>query len=159
GRIKAMPEKIAINIIVAENFSLMNTSANEKEITLKNSLNENLEFFADYDMINTVMRNLISNAIKFTPEKGTIEIIERKVSDHKIEIGISDSGIGIEAETLSKLFSTDSHISTSGTNNEAGTGLGLKLCKELIERNNGEIFIESEVGKGTTVWISLPIKQ
>ncbi|PCI35931.1 MAG: hypothetical protein COB60_01120 [Flavobacteriaceae bacterium] len=157
GSLKVNPERIIINNIVKENLNLFKTSAVVKEITLKESLSEKIEFYADYDMINTVMRNLISNAIKFTSAKGTVEILARKISNKRIEIGISDSGIGIEANALAKLFNTESHFTTPGTINEKGSGLGLKLCKEFIDRNDGEIFAESELGIGTTIWISLPL--
>lgn len=149
-------EQLNVNKIVKENFNFFKTTAKAKELTLRDSLNEKIEFIADYDMLNTIVRNLISNAIKFTPNKGIIEILSRKTSDDRIEIGISDSGVGIEAEKLSKLFNLDSHITTPGTNNEQGSGLGLKLCKEFIERNEGKIYAESELGNGTIIWISLP---
>lgn len=149
-------ERLNVNEIVKENISFFKTMAEAKELTLIDSLNEKIVVTADYDMINTVLRNLISNAIKFTPNNGIIEILSRKTSDNRIEIGISDTGVGIEAETLSKLFDTDSHITTSGTNNERGSGLGLKLCKEFVEKNEGTIYVESKLGNGTTFWISLP---
>lgn len=149
-------ERLNVNKIVKENFNFFKTTAKAKELTLRDSLNEKIEFIADYDMLNTIVRNLISNAIKYTQKNGIIEILSRKTSDDRIEIGISDSGVGIEAEKLSKLFNLDSHITTPGTNNEQGSGLGLKLCKEFIERNKGKIYAESELGNGTTIWISLP---
>lgn len=156
GRISVHKEEIIINDIVSENINFFRAIANTKELNLKNSLNEKICVIADCQMINTVVRNLISNAIKFTPTNGTIEIISKKTSNNRIDIGISDSGVGIEKEILSKLFNNNSKITTLGTNNEKGSGLGLKLCKEFIEKNEGTIKVDSELDIGTTFWFSLP---
>lgn len=159
GRISIHPEAIIINEIVFENLNFFKAIASAKNIRLKNSLKIKIEAFADYDMINTVVRNLLSNAIKFTPANGSIEILVRKCINNMTEIGISDSGIGIKPEILSKLFEDNSHITTLGTNNEKGSGLGLQLCKEFIKKNNGKIYAESEPGIGTTFWFSLPVSK
>jgi signal transduction histidine kinase len=155
GNIVYNPQNIKINKIVTENFNNYSVKAKAKNISLKNSMNETIELNADYEMVNTIIRNLISNAIKFTPEKGQIEALSRETTD-KLEVGISDSGVGISPEILPKLFKIDSNISTPGTKQEEGSGLGLKLCKELIEKNMGEINVESKEGIGTTFWISFP---
>ncbi len=156
GNMVYKPERILLNDIVKENFYSFVKESESKEISLRVSIAERIEVIADYEMINTIVRNLISNAIKFTPEKGQIEILSRIVSDNKIEIGVSDTGVGIDTEVLSQLFNIDSDISTPGTNQEKGSGLGLKLCKEFVEKNKGEIYAESKEGTGTTFWISLP---
>ncbi len=159
GAIKFNPKQVNINDIIEENFRIFRTIAESKNLTLKNSLNKNLQAYIDYDMINTVIRNLISNALKYTPNNGTIEILSKKEPNNYVEIGVSDSGVGIEKNIISQLFELDSMHTTLGTNKEKGSGLGLKLCKEFIEKNNGNIWAESEIGKGTQFWLSLPIAE
>ena len=114
--------------------------------------------YADINMISTVIRNLISNALKYTENKGIIYLESNKLKD-KIQINIVDSGVGIKKENIDKLFKIDSNISTSGTANEKGTGLGLIICKEFIEKNNGEISFESTEGKGSTFRFSIPLSE
>jgi len=109
-------------------------------------------------MVLTILRNLISNAIKFTPKGGTVEIgveTRRGVSLH--EIYVKDSGVGISKEMQSKIFDIGENTSTKGTENEDGTGLGLILCKEFIERHNGNIWVESDEGKGSEFIFTLPV--
>ena len=114
----------------------------------------------DSNMVNTIFRNLISNAIKFTPSKGSIIIDCKQNPEEKmLEVSVSDTGVGIDPKNIEKLFRIDESYSTSGTENEEGTGLGLVLCKEFVEKNSGRIWVESEVGKGTTFWFSLPISE
>ncbi|MBE0646735.1 MAG: ATP-binding protein, partial [Bacteroidales bacterium] len=111
---------------------------------------------ADRDMILTVLRNLISNAVKFTSFGGKIHIIVTPNHDF-CEISVRDSGIGISKEDIDKLFRIDSKFSTRGTADEKGTGLGLILCKEFVEKHGGKIWVESELGKGSTFRFTLPI--
>jgi signal transduction histidine kinase len=106
-------------------------------------------------MINSVFLNLITNSIKFTPRGGQIRISADQ-NGNMITIMVMDNGIGISKDNLDKLFRIDEHFSTSGTSNEIGTGLGLILCKELIEKNNGKIWVKSEEGIGTTFFFTLP---
>jgi PAS domain S-box-containing protein len=112
--------------------------------------------FCDYRMIETVLRNLISNAIKFTPNSGNVSVYYEDHNNGFITVKVQDSGVGIEFSNLDKLFRIDNNFSTKGTNNEKGTGLGLILCKEFVEKNGGEISVSSEVGKGTTFTFTLP---
>jgi signal transduction histidine kinase len=118
-------------------------------------LPRNLLVFADKAMINTVLRNIISNAIKFTHPNGQIVISAEKRPDELI-ISISDNGIGIKKEAIGKLFRIDENQTTLGTQNEKGTGLGLIICKEFIEKHGGKIWVESAVGKGSTFYFTLP---
>jgi len=155
GEIIYKPKKFIINDLIDDNCNIFILKAETKNINLKNSLEEEILIFADYDMINTVVRNLISNAIKFTPEEGKIEIISNS-SEEEIVIGVVDNGVGIQPEVLDNLFDLDSKFTSLGTNKEKGSGLGLKLCKEFVEKNGGQLSVESELGKGTTFWISLP---
>jgi signal transduction histidine kinase len=107
-------------------------------------------------MIKTVLRNLVSNAIKFTNNGGTINIIAEGNSEN-ITISVSDNGVGIARSDLTKLFRISEVLSTKGTANEKGTGLGLLLCKEFVEKHGGKIWVESEVGKGSDFKFTLPI--
>jgi len=116
---------------------------------------EKLSIFADPLMIETVMRNLLSNAIKFTNENGQIEITIQQIED-QIQFSIKDSGIGISKEDVENLFRIDSKVRRKGTNNEEGSGLGLLLCKEFVELNNGTISVISEPGKGSNFIFTIP---
>jgi signal transduction histidine kinase len=107
-------------------------------------------------MIDSVLRNLISNAIKFSNKSAIIKINAAK-SDHDMQISVIDQGVGIITENLSAIFKIDKHLITPGTDNEQGTGLGLILCKDFISRHNGNIWVESVPGKGSTFTFSLPL--
>jgi len=139
---------------------LFNAKIRFKNLELICDFHNELFVHADIDMIDTVIRNIISNAIKFTPENGKIEISLDKINQQQnvCTIVISDSGVGLDKNAQQKVFEIDSTITTLGTNKEKGTGLGLKLCKEFLNINYGAIWIESEVNKGTSVYISLPLK-
>jgi signal transduction histidine kinase len=128
--------------------------AQEKGIELIHDIENDIWIFADFYMINTVIRNLISNALKFTPKNGRIEV--GAYLDENVNIFVKDDGVGMSKSAQEKIFRIDQHHSTLGTENEQGTGLGLILCKELIEKNNGSIKVESEEGKGATFLISIP---
>ena len=108
-------------------------------------------------MINTIIRNLITNAIKFTKQDGIISV-ESGLKNESVEISIKDTGVGMNEETIGKLFRLESTHSSMGTNNEAGTGLGLILCKEFVEKHGGKIVVDSELGKGSTFSFCIPIK-
>jgi signal transduction histidine kinase len=112
-------------------------------------------FYADRDMITLVIRNLLSNAIKFTKDSGKIVIGSEK-KDGMLNIFVEDNGVGISKEDIRKLFRIDVHFSNAGTNSETGTGLGLILCNEFIQKHNGQIWVESEIGKGSKFIFSLP---
>ncbi len=107
-------------------------------------------------MLNTVIRNLISNALKFTPEGGTVTI-EAKPGLKLVEVWVSDTGVGMDAVNIGKLFKIGEHHSTLGTAEEKGTGLGLIMCKEMVVKNGGQIWVESELQKGTTIKFTLPL--
>jgi signal transduction histidine kinase len=126
----------------------------EKNINFQLELDENIPVFVDKNMMDLVFRNLITNAIKFTPEEGTIKIYS-KSQDNFIEIFVKDSGIGMPDYILRNLFSIDVKISREGTNKEKGTGLGMVLIKECIEKNNGTIIVESSEILGTEFKLQL----
>ena len=117
-------------------------------------VSENHFVEADRDQLYIVIRNLVSNAMKFTPEKGSIYISSKKV-DGEIVISIRDTGIGIPETVQSNLLEADTHISTNGTKGEKGSGLGLKICSEIVQTNGGRMKIESVPGKGSTILIGI----
>lgn len=156
GRIEFNPERFDFSEFINEITLLFDDIARQKEIVIKRETPPNTLVFADPAMINTVMRNLISNAIKFTKPDGQI-IITVTGKPQEINVSVKDSGIGISAERKDKLFRLDESYSTPGTNNEKGTGLGLILCKEFVEKHGGTIWVESEPGKGSVFSFSIPL--
>ncbi len=155
GKIKCSSSESNLYILLDNIVQLLQPSAHNKNLKLHNKVKLSAFAKMDVNLINTVIRNLISNSIKYTPEGGEISIASMKVGEF-IHIAISDNGIGIEPSRIDNLFKIDENISTPGTKNEKGTGLGLILCKEFVEMHGGKIWVESELGKGTTFWFSLP---
>ena len=138
---------------------LYENMASEKNITLESSVDTKNFVYADNYMLNTILRNFIGNAIKFTSEGGKIICGATDCEDTNfIKFFIKDNGIGIKQEDQEKLFKIDQKFARQGTNNELGTGLGLILVKELVEKHNGKVWFESEEGKGTTFYFTLPIQ-
>jgi signal transduction histidine kinase len=154
GDIDFSPKPIDLELIIKENIELVNRKVNSKNIRLITNIKKDTVAFADENMIKTVIRNLLSNAVKFTPENGKIEIAAITNKD-VINCSVKDSGIGIKKEDQKKLFRIDTHHTTPGLSNEKGSGLGLILCKEFIEKNGGEIQVTSEPQKGTTIAFTL----
>lgn len=148
GRIEYKPSVFNINEVAEDVKELYLDSADSKHISIVNKVSEKCQVYADKNMIYTVMRNFVSNALKYTSEKGLIYIYSKDKAD-RIEISVQDNGTGMDKETLELLFKVDVHKSEPGTSNEQGTGLGLILSKELIEKNNGTIHVESEPGEGS----------
>jgi len=134
---------------------LLQFAADSKNIRIDLSCDEALEVFADKNMLDTVVRNLISNAIKFTPEGGKI-IVEVQKDHEKTIVSITDNGVGINAEDIEKIFDKAQLFTSIGTNEEKGSGFGLKLCQEFVEKHDGKIWVESVIGVGTTFYFSLP---
>jgi PAS domain S-box-containing protein len=157
GKINPTPEMIDLSLLTMENISVLKSMADSKKIKLFSSIQYNTRAFADPNMVRTVLRNLVSNAIKFTYPGGDVRILAVE-NKNMAEVCISDNGVGIEEERKGLLFHIDEKLSTSGTANETGTGLGLLLCKEMIERQGGHIWVESEVGKGSSFYFTLPLK-
>lgn len=148
------PQAIDIAGLMVEVARLLRLQADAKHIEVTLKVDPSVCAFADKDMVNLILRNLISNAIKYTPEKGQIEVGARKAGS-EVEIYVKDNGMGISPEALSKI-NQQNFFTTKGTAGEAGTGLGLMLCKEFVNRNGGSIMIESEVGKGSVFMFTLP---
>jgi signal transduction histidine kinase len=155
GKIEIETEILDLKDLIEENITLLNSQACSKKIKMLNRVPENLIAKADLNMILTVVRNLISNAIKFTDEGGKIEI-SGKQSKNYVEITVKDNGVGIEESDLEKIFRIDIKHSTPGTANERGSGLGLVLCKEFIEKNHGILVAKSKIGKGSEFSFTLP---
>lgn len=141
--------------LINENIELLRGNAIQKKIELKWVNPVDCFAFFDYNMITTVIRNLITNAIKFTPENGSI-LVEVSDVNNFYRISVCDNGVGVSAEDIVKLFRIDTNPSTIGTSQERGTGLGLILCKEFVEKNGGKIDVESEIGKGSTFYFTVP---
>jgi signal transduction histidine kinase/ligand-binding sensor domain-containing protein len=155
GTIIFKPESIELNSLIRASMDLIKGNAVQKSINLNFSPDNDFYVFCDKNMIMTVFRNLLSNALKFTNEGGEIKV-ESVESGNFINITVADSGIGISEETQKKLFQQHSKFTTKGTKGEKGTGLGLILCKEFIEANGGKIWIDSKPGVGTKFIFSLP---
>ena len=152
------PIQIDVVQLIKSTLELLKTSSEHKLISVTLNTPSKLVIHADKAMIEVILRNLISNAIKFTPQSGTISITaEEKENTHLISI--IDSGIGINNSSLEKLFKIDSTYSTPGTNNEVGTGLGLILCKDFIDYHKGKIWAESELGVGSSFYFSIPVNK
>ncbi len=149
GVIEFIPSNNDLNSEIIETCAVLNNSFEEKNITLYNELPGKLNAFYDKNMIATVLRNLLSNAIKFTKEGGTITISASERENDFI-VSVKDSGVGMNEENVSRLFRIDSLYSQRGTNDEGGTGLGLILCKEFVEKHSGKIWVVSELDKGST---------
>lgn len=155
GAIEYHPEPVDLWELAEDNVALFTPNAEHKQIYLSHIVHEGTMVYADYSMINTVIRNLTSNALKFTTAGQRVEISARRHENLWIEVAVADTGVGIPPEVLPKLLRIDAHHTTVGTGNEQGTGLGLILCRELVEKNGGTIWIESEVGKGSTFKFTL----
>jgi PAS domain S-box-containing protein len=155
GLIKIKPKEIDIKKMVDENLELLKRTAAQKGIRLQNNIDKNYMVIAEEDMINSVLRNLLTNSIKFTNKGGLIDIYA-KPDGSNLFISVADNGIGMDNSTLKTLFDINSKKSRPGTADEEGTGLGLILTKEFIEKNGGEISVKSEPGKGTTFTFTLP---
>lgn len=155
GRMEFTPTTCKLDELVDFVFDIQKANAENKNISLVKGYDRNFELVADIEMMQVVLRNLISNAIKFTGYGGKI-IVSAKLTENFSSVTISDTGIGIQPVDISKLFRIDIHHSTEGTHSEKGTGLGLVLCKDIIDRHSGKILVESTIGKGTSITISLP---
>ena len=156
GMINIEKQLFDFNELVNENSKLFKSNFEQKGIELKSNLSENSKIYADREMINFALRNLLNNAIKFTDNGGEV-LIETRKENTTFFIKISDTGIGMDKDSIRKLFKMESTFSTDGTRKEKGTGLGLILVNEFIQKNDGNILVESELGKGTTFTVKLPL--
>ena len=158
GRMVFNPVSIPLNGILTESIAIAKLSANMKEIEIECQIPYILEVYADVKMVQTILRNLISNAIKFTNKGGKITIATRPIDELTTEISINDSGIGMSQTIINGLFQMDINTSRKGTEGETSTGLGLLICSDFIEKNGGKLRVESKVGIGSTFYFTLPNK-
>jgi signal transduction histidine kinase len=156
GKIEFKPDKINLLSISNETIQQLSNSAEMKGITLTNEIKEDIFAYCDANMIRTVLRNLISNAIKFTVEGGTIKVYAKK-DENVCEVSVIDTGVGMTKETSENIFRIDKATHSNGTAGEKGSGLGVLLCKEFVEKNGGKIWVESTLGKGSTFYFTLPL--
>jgi PAS domain S-box-containing protein len=141
---------------IAENLHSVLESANKKVIDFSFEIPENIEVFADKNMFSSIIRNLTSNAVKFTPEGGKIKLSTKVTDEDSVEISIADSGIGMSKEMIDNLFISNGLANRKGTNGEPSTGLGLIICKDFIEKHGGKIWVESIEGNGSTFYFTIP---
>ncbi|MEI6172414.1 MAG: PAS domain-containing sensor histidine kinase [Bacteroidota bacterium] len=143
---------------ISESLVLVQHAIAEKGIEIRYDVSEDLRVFADGNMFESIIRNLVSNALKFTAPRGNISIIARSAGDHWVEIKVNDTGIGMNKEIVENLFRLDTNTNRKGTEGEPSTGLGLIICKDLIKKHGGKLWVESEEGKGSTFYFTLPAK-
>jgi signal transduction histidine kinase len=154
GRLDFKPELFEIRTLINEIEILFNGTMIQKNIRFEKEMPSDTVIYADMNMIRTLLRNLVSNAIKFSHMDGIVTLSIEKGLDY-FTVSVSDNGIGIPQNAMEKLFRLDENVSTLGTQKEKGTGLGLILCKELVEKHAGKIWCESEFGKGSTFYVTL----
>jgi signal transduction histidine kinase len=157
GAIEFNPEKLNLKNSIISGIGVVSASSHKKGIIIDISVADELLAFADKHMFETVIRNLVSNAVKFTHSGGRVDISANLSQDHNIEVKITDTGIGMEPEMIRKLFLINEKTSRKGTEGEPSSGLGLLLCKEFVERHGCRIWLTSEPGNGTTFFFTVPI--
>ncbi|HLP45956.1 MAG TPA: hybrid sensor histidine kinase/response regulator [Candidatus Kapabacteria bacterium] len=155
GMIEYYPEKIDIGALVAENIELLKEDARKKGIAIDSGIEPGIIVFADRNMIRTVIRNLLGNGVKFTDTGGEVRVSASKTGVN-VEINVTDTGVGMNDEEIAALFRIDRRQAKIGTAKEKGSGLGLILCKDFIEKNKGTIEVTSAPGKGSSFRIKLP---
>jgi signal transduction histidine kinase len=163
GRLEYDPGPVELDQLADNTVALFAEMALAKQIRLEHKIEPGLVAQADENMVDTVLRNLTANALKFTPAEGQVILSAQRNglspdngTAELIEVAVADTGVGISPENIDKLFRIDVHHTTPGTAQEKGTGLGLILCQEMVEKNGGRIWVESEEGKGTTVTFTVP---
>lgn len=148
GRLEFNPQSMNLAESVERNFELLNDNASKKDVLLVNRIDKNLEVKADHNMLNTILRNLLVNAVKFNKQHGKV-IVESKQQDDSVVVSVKDTGLGMEEKDLGKLFKIDVNPATIGNSKEKGSGIGLILCKEFIEKHKSKIWVDSKPGEGS----------
>jgi signal transduction histidine kinase len=156
GNFKTNFQQLQLKQLIDDVIFLLNDLLEAKRLKMSINTDDSVMVFADHEMLKTILRNLISNAIKFTHENGAINVRVMQ-TDSNTTISVSDNGIGIKPDSLTKLFNISQIFTTTGTEKESGTGLGLPLCKDFVEKHGGKIWVESEVGKGSKFEFTLPL--
>jgi signal transduction histidine kinase len=155
GKLPFNPKQINFEEICADVFDLLSENSNAKQITTNFAQGNTVEIFADKNMLKAILRNLVSNAIKFTPKGGQIDVFATNL-ENEIQITVADNGVGIDGEKLKRLFDKTQVVTTPGTEKENGTGLGLLLCQEFVGMHHGKIWIESKLGLGSKIIFTIP---
>ncbi|MFW5793147.1 MAG: ATP-binding protein [Bacteroidota bacterium] len=158
GKIIYNPDYIDLTTLIKENVELFINNFDKKKVILKVLVKEPLVVYSDKNMLDTIIRNLLSNAIKYSKQGGVVSV-DAKVEKNMAVVSVADEGVGIPEEDKGKIFNPEIFYSTYGTNDEKGSGLGLKLCKEFTEKQGGRIFFESEEGKGSVFSFTVPIDE
>ncbi len=156
GKISFKPEKQKLLPIIEYVLSTLSSAIHFKQLIISHSVSSEFEIFADYNMLITILQNLIDNSIKYSHPRGIITIDAYRI-DNQIEFVVSDDGIGMDDEIKTELFRFDNQIPVSGTSNERGGGLGLFLCKDFIEKHKGKIWVESEPEMGSKFFFRIPL--
>jgi signal transduction histidine kinase len=159
GSLSITPKQLNLSAIVLQNIGLINERVVQKRITIVNEVPDNQVIYADEEMINTILRNLISNAVKFTSGGGIVTIRSKIIENIMIEISVNDTGVGMPEDIVKKLFKIDEQVGSKGTDGELSTGLGLILCREFVEKHGGTIWTESIIGKGSSFMFTIPATQ
>lgn len=156
GLLTFKPQTFNLSTEVAAGIELIRESADKKMISIKQQIPDNIFAKADTQMFESLIRNLTFNAIKFTHKNGEITIAAKKIAHTMLQISVSDTGIGMDQSMIKKLFRLDEHIYRRGTEGEPSTGLGLIICKDFVEKHGGKLWVESETGKGSTFFLTIP---
>ncbi|MGE5395376.1 MAG: ATP-binding protein, partial [Candidatus Saccharibacteria bacterium] len=156
GTIPFDPKPVSLKLVIDESVEVTKEPAMLKEIDIASTVNNQLMVYADSNMLQTVIRNLMSNAIKFTPKGGKVTVAAFRTEDNQVEISVADTGIGISETMIGNLFRMDVKTNRMGTEREPSNGLGLLLCKEFVEKHGGKIWVESEVDKGSVFHFTIP---
>ena len=155
GRMQFNPRRLSLHSLVEDNVCLLRQAAGQKQIDITASIPPQVEVLVDPEMASTILRNLLSNAVKFTPRGGGLEVLALE-DGAEVQVSVADTGVGMSAEEMQKLFRIDEHLSRRGTEQEPGNGLGLLVCREFVEKHGGRIWAESRPGQGSTFHFTLP---
>lgn len=157
GHLEFRPRRLDLAQLVQLTIDLLAPSSDAKKVSLRSEVAPGFFVYADRHMLNFILRNLLTNAIKFTPGGGTVRVTAQPHQDNQIAISVIDNGVGMTRRTIDNLFKIGLHQTTPGTNNESGSGLGLILCQDMVHRHNGEIWVHSVEHEGTKISFSLPL--
>jgi len=155
GTINFAPQEWKLCEIIKQSYENMEQRAAQKGIELECIIPDNIKVYADEKMLNTIVRNLISNAVKFTRADGKVIVSAKDLDNGSVEVSIKDTGVGMSDEEVKKLFKLDEKVRKTGTDGEPSTGLGLLLCKEFVEKHDGRIWVESTAGAGSTFYFTV----
>jgi signal transduction histidine kinase len=159
GLIHFNPEVLKLQTVVSSSLVMVKEQSENKNIEVSLIIPPGLQVFTDKNTLQSVIRNLVSNAVKFTPRDGKVIVTAKETGNKMVEISVKDSGIGMSRTLINDLFRTGVSTSRTGTEGEASTGLGLIICKDLLGKQGSELWVESEEGKGSTFYFTLPYEK